>query len=36
MGGGYNEAAVIPNTEGLQEVRVIATTSARSMAAGKA
>jgi trimeric autotransporter adhesin len=23
MGGGYNEAAVIPNTEGLQEVRVI-------------
>lgn len=24
MGGGYNEASVIPNTEGLQEVRVIA------------
>jgi hypothetical protein len=23
MGGGYNEAAVVPNTEGLQEVRVI-------------
>ncbi|MEO7273371.1 MAG: carboxypeptidase-like regulatory domain-containing protein, partial [Vicinamibacterales bacterium] len=23
MGGGYNEASVIPNTEGLQEVRVI-------------
>jgi hypothetical protein len=23
MGGGYNEAAVMPNTEGLQEVRVI-------------
>jgi hypothetical protein len=23
MGGGYNEAAVIPNTEGLQEVRVV-------------
>jgi Carboxypeptidase regulatory-like domain len=23
MGGGFNEAAVIPNTEGLQEVRVI-------------
>jgi hypothetical protein len=23
MGGGYNEAAVLPNTEGLQEVRVI-------------
>ncbi len=23
MGGGYNEMAVIPNTEGLQEVRVI-------------
>ena len=24
MGGGYNEAAVVPNTEGLEEVRVIA------------
>ncbi|MFB3777755.1 MAG: TonB-dependent receptor domain-containing protein [Bryobacteraceae bacterium] len=24
MGGGYNEASVVPNTEGLQEVRVIA------------
>src|SRR5262249_39871794 len=23
MGGGYNEAAIIPNTEGLMEVRVI-------------
>ena len=23
MGGGYNEASVVPNTEGLQEVRVI-------------
>src|SRR5258707_1224688 len=23
MGGGFNEAAIIPNTEGLQEVRVI-------------
>ena len=26
MGGGQNEAAVIPNTEGLQEVRVISNT----------
>ena len=26
MGGGHNEAAVIPNTEGLQEVRVISNT----------
>src|SRR6202007_2816380 len=23
MGGGFNEAAILPNTEGLQEVRVI-------------
>src|SRR5437879_9693338 len=23
MGGGYNEAAVIPNTEGLQDIRAI-------------
>jgi Carboxypeptidase regulatory-like domain len=30
MGGGYNEASVVPNTEGLQEVRVISTTSAPS------
>jgi hypothetical protein len=33
MGGGYNEASVLPNTEGLQEVRVI-STSARSTATG--
>ncbi len=25
MGGGFNEAAIIPNTEGLQEVRVISS-----------
>jgi hypothetical protein len=26
MGGGYNEASVIPNTEGLAEVRVVSNT----------
>ncbi len=29
MGGGYNEAAVVPNTEGLQEVRNIITSASK-------
>ena len=35
MGGGYNEASVVPNTEGLQEVRVISNNfSAEHAGAG--
>ena len=36
MGGGQNEAAVIPNTEGLQEVRVISNTFSAEYGRGQA
>jgi len=36
MGGGYNEAAVVPNTEGLQEVRVIANNFSAQYGHGQA
>ena len=36
MGGGYNEAAVLPNTEGLQEVRVIANNFSAQYGHGQA
>jgi hypothetical protein len=36
MGGGYNEAAVMPNTEGLQEVRVIANNFSAEYGHGQA
>ena len=35
MGGGYNEIAVTPNTEGLQEVRVIANNFAAEYGHGQ-
>ncbi|MFB3777754.1 MAG: TonB-dependent receptor domain-containing protein [Bryobacteraceae bacterium] len=36
MGGGYNEASVVPNTEGLQEVRVIANNFSAQYGHGQA
>jgi hypothetical protein len=36
MGGGYNEASVLPNTEGLQEVRVIANNFSAQYGHGQA
>jgi hypothetical protein len=36
MGGGYNEAAVMPNTEGLQEVRVISNNFSAEYGHGQA
>ena len=36
MGGGYNEAAVVPNTEGLQEVRVISNNFSAEYGRGQA
>jgi hypothetical protein len=36
MGGGYNEAAVMPNTEGLQEVRVISNDFSAEYGHGQA
>ena len=36
MGGGYNEASVLPNTEGLQEVRVIANNFSAEYGHGQA
>jgi trimeric autotransporter adhesin len=36
MGGGYNEASVLPNTEGLQEVRVIANNFGAQYGHGQA
>src|SRR6185437_1579981 len=36
MGGGYNEAAVMPNTEGLQEVRVISNNFSAQYGHGQA
>ena len=36
MGGGYNEAAVMPNTEGLQEVRVISNDFSAQYGHGQA
>jgi len=36
MGGGYNDAAVVPNTEGLQEVRVIANDFSAEYGHGQA
>jgi len=36
MGGGYNEAAVMPNTEGLQEVRVISNNFSAEYGRGQA
>src|SRR5687768_6183856 len=36
MGGGYNEASVIPNTEGLQEVRVISNNFSAEYGRGQA
>jgi hypothetical protein len=36
MGGGYNEAAVVPNTEGLQEVRVISNNFTAEYGRGQA
>lgn len=36
MGGGYNEAAVLPNTEGLEEVRVIANNFSAQYGHGQA
>jgi len=36
MGGGYNEASVVPNTEGLQEVRIIANNFSAQYGKGQA
>lgn len=36
MGGGYNEASVVPNTEGLMEVRVIANNFSAQYGHGQA
>ncbi len=36
MGGGYNEASVMPNTEGLQEVRVISNNFSAEYGRGQA
>ncbi len=36
MGGGYNEASVLPNTEGLQEVRIIANDFSAEYGRGQA
>src|SRR5205807_9551023 len=36
MGGGYNEASVLPNTEGLQEVRVISNDFSAQYGHGQA
>jgi hypothetical protein len=36
MGGGYNEAGVLPNTEGLEEVRVIANNFSAQYGHGQA
>jgi hypothetical protein len=36
MGGGYNEAGVMPNTEGLQEVRVISNEISMQYGHGQA
>jgi trimeric autotransporter adhesin len=36
MGGGYNEASVVPNTEGLQEVRVIENNFSAEYGRGQA
>jgi hypothetical protein len=36
MGGGYNEAAVVPNTEGLQEGRVISNNFSAEYGRGQA
>jgi trimeric autotransporter adhesin len=36
MGGGYNEASVVPNTEGLQEVRVISNNFTAEYGRGQA
>jgi hypothetical protein len=36
MGGGYNEASVVPNTEGLQEVRVISNNFSAEYGRGQA
>jgi hypothetical protein len=36
MAGGYNEAAVVPNTEGLQEVRVVANNFSAQYGHGQA
>ena len=36
MGGGYNEASVLPNTEGLSEVRVIANNFSAQYGHGQA
>jgi trimeric autotransporter adhesin len=36
MGGGYNEASVVPNTEGLQEVRVIQNNFSAEYGRGQA
>ena len=36
MGGGYNEASVVPNTEGLQEVKVIANDFSAEYGHGQA
>jgi hypothetical protein len=36
MGGGYNEASVLPNTEGLQEVRVISNNFSAEYGRGQA
>jgi len=36
MGGGYNEASVVPNTEGLQEVRVTSNNATAEYGHGQA
>lgn len=36
MGGGYNEASVVPNTEGLQEVKVISNNFSAEYGRGQA
>jgi hypothetical protein len=36
MGGGFNEAAIVPNTEGLQEVRVISNNFTAEYGHGQA
>jgi hypothetical protein len=36
MGGGYNEASVVPNSEGLQEVRVISNNFSAEYGRGQA
>jgi Carboxypeptidase regulatory-like domain len=36
MGGGYNETSVVPNTEGLQEVRVISNNFSAEYGRGQA